>query len=343
MTKNLLIIGYCHLADGFLYASQWLKNYNIFFFPYLNYILDKVENTEEIFHKYLTEHKINICLWWNNSITYASFQKMYLPQLQHIYFNWDPFLFSHESYHSPIWKERLINKEEIFSKMNMIFTCFEKEVLYFSEKHVPITYNPPGFEPSVSYYLKDPSYECDISIICTNMYDYLEEFPDQSTNVPRYQIVNLLYENRDKFKFHIYGPEKFREKYPDCYQRFITYDECYKVFSNSKINLSIHPLVKELHVSPSSQEYFSERVPQILGCQGLLMTNSDYTHVLSKDDYVFIHEETNILNEIESILQQQDKYDQVRLNGHRKAMNHMQWKHWGEKIEEYLDKNNEAS
>ena len=341
MAKNLLIIGYCHLADGFLYASQWLKNYTIYFFPYLNYILDKVENMEEIFHEFLTKNNINICLWWNNSITSASFQKMYLPHLQHIYFNWDPFLFSYETYHSNVWKDRLTNKEEVFSKMDMIFTCFEKEVHYFTQKQIPITYNPPGFEPSISYYFKDPTYECDISIICTNMYDYQEEFPDQSTNIPRYKIVNLLYEHRDKFKFHIYGPENFREKYPDCYQRFISYNECYKVFSNSKINLSIHPLVKELHTSPSTQEYFSERVPQILGCQGLLMTNSDYTHVLSKNDYVFINEETNILNKIESILDQQEKYDQVRLNGYQKAMGHMQWKHWGEKIEAYLEKNEE--
>jgi len=63
MTKNLLIIGYCHLADGFLYASQWLKNYTIYFFPYLNYVLDKVENIEEIFHEFLTKNNINICLW----------------------------------------------------------------------------------------------------------------------------------------------------------------------------------------------------------------------------------------------------------------------------------------
>ena len=32
--NNLLIVGYCHLADGFLYGSEALKkhNYNIFFF-----------------------------------------------------------------------------------------------------------------------------------------------------------------------------------------------------------------------------------------------------------------------------------------------------------------------
>ena len=36
---KLLIIGYCHLDDGFLYASKALEkvNYEIYFFPYLQY------------------------------------------------------------------------------------------------------------------------------------------------------------------------------------------------------------------------------------------------------------------------------------------------------------------
>jgi len=34
---------------------------------------------------------------------------------------------------------------------------------------------------------------------------------------------------------------------------------------------------------------------------------------------------------------EKEKYDQVRLNGYQKAMDHMQWKHWGEKIEAYLE------
>ena len=43
--NNLLIVGYCHLADGFLYGAEALKkyNYNIYFFPYLSYKMDKIE------------------------------------------------------------------------------------------------------------------------------------------------------------------------------------------------------------------------------------------------------------------------------------------------------------
>ena len=37
------------------------------------------------------------------------------------------------------------------------------------------------------------------------MYDNLNEFPDKTTKITCYNIVNLLYENRNKIKFHIYG------------------------------------------------------------------------------------------------------------------------------------------
>ena len=76
--RNLLIIGYCNLEDGFLYGSKALErlNYKIFFFPYFNYILDKIENIDEIMIQKIEENEINICLWWNNSITYESIQKI---------------------------------------------------------------------------------------------------------------------------------------------------------------------------------------------------------------------------------------------------------------------------
>jgi ATP-dependent Zn protease len=43
-------------------------------------------------------------------------------------------------------------------------------------------------------------------------------------------------------------------------------------------------LLKELNNENSKEEYFSERLPQILGCKGLLMTNSLLTNILKKDD-----------------------------------------------------------
>ena len=85
---SLLIIGYCHLADGFLYASNSLikKNYDITLFPYLSYKLDNKSDIEIIddFNKILKEKNIDICLWWNNSIDFKLFIKLYNKNLMKI-------------------------------------------------------------------------------------------------------------------------------------------------------------------------------------------------------------------------------------------------------------------
>ena len=99
---NILLIGYCHLADGFLYASKALEklNYNIYFFPYLIYKMDNNENCITDFKNILIEKKINICLWWNNSIPYQEINIMINKDLINILFNWDPFLYHYEKYNT---------------------------------------------------------------------------------------------------------------------------------------------------------------------------------------------------------------------------------------------------
>jgi len=352
---NLLIIGYCKLDDGFLYASKALEqlNYNIHFFPYFNYILDKIDNKDNILQDYIIQNDINICLWWNNSIKSTSIYNIINNKLnnnygienakiKHYFFNWDPFLYNYQKYNSLIWEERINERKNIYPLMDHVFSCFEKEVNYF-KNYLNISYLAPGFDPSISYYYMDTDYECDISIVCTNLYDNLEEFPNEATNITRFEIVNKLYENRNKIKFHIYGPEKFAEIYPECYKGFISYKDCYKVFSNSKINLSIHPIIHELNNICSNKEYFSERVPQILGCQGLLMTNSNFSHILKNNiDYIYIDKQTdiNILDIIYYIIDPKNKLecDKIRENGYKKAIEHYQWYNWATYVDNIIQK-----
>jgi hypothetical protein len=353
---NILIIGYCRLDDGFLYASKALEklNYNIYFFPYFNYILDKIDNKDNILQEFIIKNDINICLWWNNSIKSESIKNIIhnklnnndhcieKAEIKHYLFNWDPFLYNYEKYNSVIWKDRIEERKKIYPLMEHVFSCFEKEVNYF-KSYLKISYLPPGFDPSISYYYKDTDYECDVSIVCTNLYDNVEEFPDEATNITRFEIVNRLYENHDKIKFHIYGPENFKEKYPECYKGFISYKECYKVFSNSKINLSIHPMIHELNNTCSNKEYFSERVPQILGCKGLLMTNSNFSNILKKDiDYICIDSETgiDILDIIQYIINPVNKIesDRIRENGYKKAIEYYQWYNWANVINNIIQK-----
>ena len=333
---NLLIIGYCHLADGFLYASNTLKNrnYNIILFPYWNYILDKKSEDEikKDFKKCLEDNNIDICLWWNNSIKYETFLKMYDKDLINILYNWDPCLLNYEKYNCIFWKDIIELKKNIYPHMNYVFTCFQREIDYFN--NLKICYANPGFDKDISKYIFNKEYECDISIVCTNFYNNLNEFPNNSTNINRYSIVDKSYENRDKFKFNIYGPENIKNIYPECYKKFIKYEECNLVFSNSKINLSIHPLVNELNDYESEYEYFSERLPQILGCKGLLVTNSNLNYVIKKDiDYIFIDNDIDIVNKFINIINNNNEYDFIRTNGYNKAIENYQWDKWGEIID----------
>ena len=335
---KLLLIGYCHLADGFLYASKSMEklDYKIYFFPYTSYIMDKIEDRDDILVKYINDHEIDICLWWNNMLKYDNFERIFIgllnKNLKNIFYNWDPFLYNYKKYSSFIWEERIDERHKIYSLMDCVFSCFETEINYFKNK-VKMIYAPPGFDKNVSKYIYDENYQCDISIVCTNLYDNIKEFPDESTNITRYEIVDKLYELRDKIKFNIYGIEKFKEKYPECYKGFINYDNCNKVFSNSKINLSIHPLVRELNNENSSEEYFSERMPQILGCNGLLVTNSYFTHKLIENiDYIYIDKYTDWISKLLKIIDNDDDYNIIRENGFNKAMDNYQWDNWAKII-----------
>ncbi len=328
---NLLIIGYCHLQDGFLYASNSLKklNYNIFFFPYHSYVIQENINRDDILINFIKDNNINVILWWYNNITFQSINKVKnAVSVKNIFFNWDPFLYNYNKYNSLIWSDRIDERLKYYPLMDNVLSCYEKEVR-FCEKICNISYNPPGFDKNISRYEYNSEYECDISIVCTNLYDYTYEFPDESTNITRYSIVHKLYEYRDIIKLHIYGLEKFKNIFPECYKGFISYDDCYKVFSNSKINLSIHPMLHELNSEHSSQEYFSERVPQILGCKGLLVSNSNFTTYLKKDiDYIHIDEKIDWFQKLMIILYNNDDYNIIRENGYKKALKYYQWDNW---------------
>jgi hypothetical protein len=347
MQKNMLIIGYCYLGDGFLFAANALEklNYKISFFPYLSYIMEKIENIDDILIKTINDNNIDVCLWWCNNISYESYKKCISNtskiERKHYFFNWDPFLYNYEKYNAYCWKERIDNKKLYYPLMNHVFSCYEKEINIF-KNNLSISYAHPGFDKNISVYEYNEKYKCDISIVCTNLYSNTSEFPDEATNITRYEIVDKLYENRDKINFHIYGLENLRIQYPDCYKGFINYRNCNKVFSNSKINLSIHPIINELNNHNSHEEYFSERVPQILGSKGLLVTNSLLTDKLvPEEDYIFIDKNMDWYDKLINIINNDDKdnekYENIRMNGYKKALIHYQWDNWAKILDDIYE------
>jgi len=335
MNNNLLIIGYCYLQDGFLYASKELEK-NIYFFPYFTYILDNNSNKDDILIDFIKKNNINICLWWNNRITYESINyilnilKNDNKKCINYFYNWDPYLYDYKKYNCNYWKNIIEDRIKIYELMDHTFSCFETEINFIKNK---ISYLPPGFDENISNYVYNEKYICDISIVCTNIYDDKNIYPEETCDLHRYEVINKLYENRNIIKFHIYGNEKIKSLYPECYMGFITYEECKYVFSNSKINLSLHCLSNTVHnIGISNAEYFSERVPQILGCKGLLLTNTYYSNILKEDiDYIFINK-NNYWTKIIDILHNYSHYEKIKEHGYNKAIKNYGWSNWSKKI-----------
>ena len=339
--KNVLLIGYCYLQDGFFYAMNELEKYDykIYFFPYFTYILDNNEKKDDKLIEYIKLNNINICLWWNNRLKYDSI-KYIIDNLdnvvsKHYFYNWDPYLYNYEDYNCIYWKDVVENITKIYELMDHTFSCFEYEINYMKKRN--ISYLPPGFNPSISSYIYDEKYICDVSIVCTNIYDDKSMYPIESCNLHRYEIIDKLYENRDKIKFFIYGNDKIGKMYPECYKGFIKYEDCNRVFSNSKINLSIHCLTECVHsFGNSNKEYFSERVPQILGCKGLLMTNTYYSHLLKEDvSYIYVNK-NNFLHKIFDILQNYSYYEKIKTNGYEIAINNYTWNSWASQLASHM-------
>ena len=108
---NLLIIGYCHLDDGFLYASKALEKlgYKIHFFPYLSHIMDKIENRDTILLNIIQKESIDICLWWCNNVTIETYDKVI---------------------NNPL----IISNNQLFEKNCNIDLCIDKEALEETEE-----------------------------------------------------------------------------------------------------------------------------------------------------------------------------------------------------------------
>lgn len=224
--------------------------------------------------------------------------------------------------------DRNINLYKFFDK---IFTCNPIEVQFFKDKFNILHLNP-GFDPEISKFIKNEKYECDISIVCTNLYcDKI--FTPEVQRIKRKKLVDDLYEIRDKLKFRIYGPNNayglnLYQNYPDCYVGPISYENCPLVFSNSKINLNIH---MNSYLNNGEEEYFCERIPQILGCQGLLFCETEFKTLIPQIDYI-LADPDNYINQIIDIIQNNEKYNQIRKNGYEKAIKNLTWDNWAKKI-----------
>ena len=319
---NILIIGYYRFEDGYYAYGKYFNQYfkSVSFFPLIECRdLNKINQTtindietvisgeslsNNVYSKYLINENCpkNIVIIAHNNDMLATLKIDNIMVIQHIQLlkqkynfkliqiNWDP----------------IINNTN-----NKIIKCFDKSfcsdpsLLKFYKN---VIFFQSGFCPNTSFFKEDNDYKCDVSFIGTNLYENAM-YPNKLLN--RKVIIDLLYSDKS-IKLNIYGPKFLGDKYPDSYKGFISYKNCYKVFSNSKINLNISPLV---NVNTNDKLYYSERLPQILGCDGIMLCNNDLTPMLIPNEhYLYINHINQLLPCIHSFLKNTSLQEKIKKN-----------------------------
>lgn len=339
---KVMMFGYYYYADGYFSAGELLrKNYLWSFFPFIDWLnksrdlntLIKLLNGKgdcnviNDFPQYNDEfknEKTDIVLFWHNKPYLNADELNVLKKsttCQFIQVDWDPCVFNKK------WLDELDKRILGLDFFDKIFTCNPKMLNYYKGfgKNRELQHFLPGFNTNISYYLLDKAYSCDVSIVCTNLYDDLEFW--SSTKICRKDVVDAIYKD-ENINFHFYGPEKFKKLYPKAYKGFIKYEDCYKVFSNSKINLNISPVGDSLNdvVDGKQKHYISERCPQILGSKGLMMCDTNLEPILLHNKhYIKIDSITQALEIIYDVIENNNKYNNIRENGFNYANNNMTW------------------
>jgi hypothetical protein len=352
--KKILLVGCYGYADGYLAGGKAITElgHYVGFFPLYDFqnqkgniqdiinILNGVDNLGKSYINYKNDtptEPFDLCIWWHNStiLSINQWNKIKSKTLcKFIQLDWDAGACdkSKQIHWTNAYKNKLIGLK-IFDS---IYACNANiiKMLRDSKENTScyIDHFNPGYHPSTSFYDLDDKYKCDVSIICTNLYEDMNLW--ENTKICRKSLVDEIYKRND-INFHLYGPEQFKKQYPKAYKGFIKYDDCYKVFSNSKINLNISPVGNILNgiVDGKMCSYMSERAPQILACKGLMACDTELSPLLiHEEDYIRVDDIPNFMKKLDDIINNSEKYDLIRGNGFKKGDEFLKWKNTFEKI-----------
>ena len=323
---KILIVGCYNLSDGYLALSKnFIPDFEIAFFPLYENIYDDNHTQEDIlsaitgqplpshYIRYMNDssQQCDMIIWWHNfdiinqNINIISKVKKTFPQIKNIILNWDPQL-----------NFTKFNYNNIFKSFDNILTCNPRLSIYRPK----CTFFYPGYDPDVCFYEYDQQYSCDVSFVGTNLYT------QYSARCNRKNILDKIYAQAG-VTLHIYGPDFLKELYPNAYKGFVPYDECRKVFSNSLINLNISPCDDET-INYGDNHYFSERLPQIMACKGLVLSNNSFgDFIRNGEHYIKIDNCNDILDIISKVKNDKIKYDKIRGNALILSHQKLSWKY----------------
>lgn len=321
--KKILLVSYYGFNDSLKYAKDSLEklgyileNYPLFKYAYDTH--DKLENYPEHFCEQISEINPDIILWWFIGIPEQNIAHVRnkFPNIYAIMFSWD------DPY---IWSEKSSQISEKAKYFDLVVSCCEETVPeYINHGSKKAIFCPPGYDPSINYpiSISNEDYICDISICCTNLYKSDETYPDQYVN--RKHLIDKLI-SVEKFNIHIYGPECLKILYPKQYKGFIKYSDLNEIYNKSKINLCTH-------VCHSKSKYLNERTILILGSGSLLMVDpvKNLQELINPDECVYFDKD-KIVEQIEEILNNYERYNVVKSKGYEKSKEYT-WDKWAQKI-----------
>jgi hypothetical protein len=320
---------YYELKESLGLAADALREFGhqIASFPMYQYMYDaydKIPNYCEKFIEYIKNNSFDYILWWFISIPTSDFIRIKLETgAKYLLFNWDdPFN----------WK--LADLESKSAYFEAVFvTCNESKKWYLDNGTKLAYCLYPAFSPRIHYppyQISENEYNkycCDISFCCTNLYEDDTIYPNQYIN--RKVLIDAIYHGQKEYNyvFHIYGPEKIGEIYPDSYRGFISYHESHLVFGCSKINLCTHGLGEV-------DGYLNERVFIIGGSGGLLLVDNPkgLTSIFDPETEVIIIDRENYLPQIREILDNYQEYAPRKENLYQKCLQKYSYRQWAETI-----------
>ena len=304
--KNLLIIGFYRFGDGYWAYGKYMDKHfdNVSFFPLIE-LRDRLLEKDERFSR--KDLKDILSCHFDNHKNYSDNLIVKNIDYTHVILAHNNDFLQHFELGGTNFFELLLEwKKELQFKLYQINWDPDVNNLswpglkHFDKSFVsyPFYLGKPnfyffksGFCSEMSFYEEIEEYKCDISFVGTNLYE--NGWENETLN--RRKILDKIYQE-ENIVLHIYGPEFLKELYPRCYKGFISYNDCYKVFSNSKINLNISPIEK---VEFMGKYYYSERLPQIFGCEAIMMCNNDLGNMLEKDeDYIYLNDIDDLIEKI---------------------------------------------
>ena len=318
---RISLVGAFNLADGYLGAAKALRKlgHEVLFVPAYMYRSEFPETHVDLIAKDLEEQNPDVILWWRAETLKASELGLMRKKFKQgfAFFSWD------DPYQ---WEDPINQIDKKCPFLDVVFTCCQgSRAMYKRFGAKQVFYCLPGFDKEIHYPDYDENYKCDISLVCTNLYDKIQT---REPHISRRALIDKILEQIPGVDLRLYGPAGFSEIYPQHYRGWVPFDQSRKVFSSSKINLNSH-------ICPYAFMYLNERTTQILGSGGLLFVDAvNGIDKIFKNNECVVMDPNNFTDQLKHILFNYAPYEEMRKRGLEKALQDLSWDSWAKTVTE---------